>query len=1116
MDGALRLITPTDPEGFRSDSGSDSGSKFYQLTHDYLVPSLREWLTRKQKETRTGRAELRLAELAALWNARPENRRLPGWNDFQNIGRFTAPKSWTEPQRRMMRQAAKYHAQAMVRRLLEAELLDVSNIVSQMRRLRKWTEPLLRREQQAAAEKSKAKLHTALALLAVDESQLDDLYEWLLQADSAAFPTLIDMLAEHRGQLKSKLWPDAESAHSEERRLRAAAALAAYDPLDPRWRTICDDVVRSLTRVKPEFLGDWKDALRPVRSELIGPLCAIFRNHDLGELQQALATSTLADYAADDVRLLADLIADATPRQFAELVPVLARHKEAATSALEREIDTVVRPHWPDAQPEKARRSVDSEVQLAIEAAAGIIDDHFILCQTLPYARFPDVSEQLRSSGFRPLRVRPYCVGSSALVAAVWTRDGRAWQWLGEAGADQLRTRDAALRQEGYMPIDVAVACLQPGVPPTYAALWEQADAADTDVRLIVGSLGEHEQHLMAKLVDEKLNCLIANVVFDDNGQPLGASLWARRNDQQKSTTRVFHDLADKFRQDDCPGLLLTDAELSWAQDNENGERTSVLLTTALWNVSTQFESRALDGVSITEQRLLGPQLAADGFRPRALSIAPGRDHGPPVTSSVWHRPLVAEEVKDRLAKRQANAAVALLRLERDQTVWPLLRHRPDPRGRSYLIHRLGPLGADPSQVVAQLDSRNDVTIRRAAIVTLGEFNEERLPPAARARLTPRLLELYADDPDPGIHGAAAWTLRQWREHGELQRTDRQFATGSPIGDRRWFVSRQGKTFVVIRPPGEVVIGSPPTAVGREGGPEGGVEMQRHVRIDHAFAVMVHQVTVGEFLEFRRDFFYRKYFSPESGCPINNVAWYDAVAYCNWLNEQEGIPKEDWCYLPNDQGQYAQGMTIVPHSLDRTGYRLPTEEEWEFACRAGAITSRYYGQSMDLDNYYTCSVQNSLGRRTALVGSFKPNDLGLFDMMGNTLDWCHNAFRDHSRLVEADPPRDRAAAEVVSDSQMRALRSPTLAHCPETVRAAFFDVYAPNAKVYGVGLRVSRTYLPDEDLIAGKVVRNAERQSLRGSTAIDPLEGNRSSLRCRFSANFGLFAFGLRTARTVE
>ena len=132
------------------------------------------------------------------------------------------------------------------------------------------------------------------------------------------------------------------------------------------------------------------------------------------------------------------------------------------------------------------------------------------------------------------------------------------------------------------------------------------------------------------------------------------------------------------------------------------------------------------------------------------------------------------------------------------------------------------------------------------------------------------------------------------------------------------------------------------------------------------------------------------------------------MAYCNWLNEREGIARDQWCYLPNDQGEYAQGMRIVADCLRRTGYRLPTEEEWEFACRAGSITSRYYGQSLDLDNHYAWTVQNSLGRRTALVGRFKPNDLGLFDMLGNTLDWCHNAFRDHSRAAPVKPGDGRA------------------------------------------------------------------------------------------------------------
>src|SRR5262249_25454986 len=162
-----------------------------------------------------------------------------------------------------------------------------------------------------AADDSRAKLHTALALLSIDEGQLDYLYERLLHAAPEEFPVLRDVLAEHQQDLSARLWSDAKSGGSEERRLRAAAALATWEPIQPDWREIRDDVVQALTRVKPEFLGDWKEALRPVRAELLGPLGVVFRDRKLDELQQALATSALADYAGGDVGLLADLLADA-------------------------------------------------------------------------------------------------------------------------------------------------------------------------------------------------------------------------------------------------------------------------------------------------------------------------------------------------------------------------------------------------------------------------------------------------------------------------------------------------------------------------------------------------------------------------------------------------------------------------------------------------------------------------------------------------------------------------------------------------------------------------------------------------------------------------------------
>ena len=94
-----------------------------------------------------------------------------------------------------------------------------------------------------------------------------------------------------------------------------------------------------------------------------------------------------------------------------------------------------------------------------------------------------------------------------------------------------------------------------------------------------------------------------------------------------------------------------------------------------------------------------------------------------------------ADDKREKLAKRQANAAVALLRMNQPEKVWPLLKHCPDPRVRSYLIHRLSPLGADAAAIIKHLDEEPDVTIRRALLLSLGEFSEKELPPAARNSL---------------------------------------------------------------------------------------------------------------------------------------------------------------------------------------------------------------------------------------------------------------------------------------------------------------------------------------------------------------------------------------------
>ena len=113
LDREIRLVTPTDPEGLGGTEqlqlNVGERQRYYQLTHDYLVVSLRDWLTRKQNETRRGRAELKLAERSGLWNAKPENRHLPSLWEWLGIRCLTDPKKWTSPQRVIMTKATRLH-----------------------------------------------------------------------------------------------------------------------------------------------------------------------------------------------------------------------------------------------------------------------------------------------------------------------------------------------------------------------------------------------------------------------------------------------------------------------------------------------------------------------------------------------------------------------------------------------------------------------------------------------------------------------------------------------------------------------------------------------------------------------------------------------------------------------------------------------------------------------------------------------------------------------------------------------------------------------------------------------------------------------------------------------
>ena len=98
-----------DPQGGKLATHHPPPATQYQLTHDYLVPSLRDWLTRKQRETRKGRAELKLAERAATWSDKRENKQLPTVSEWLSIRTLTESKKWTLPERAIMQRAGRVH-----------------------------------------------------------------------------------------------------------------------------------------------------------------------------------------------------------------------------------------------------------------------------------------------------------------------------------------------------------------------------------------------------------------------------------------------------------------------------------------------------------------------------------------------------------------------------------------------------------------------------------------------------------------------------------------------------------------------------------------------------------------------------------------------------------------------------------------------------------------------------------------------------------------------------------------------------------------------------------------------------------------------------------------------
>src|SRR4051812_17395706 len=126
--------------------------------------------------------------------------------------------------------------------------------------------------------------------------------------------------------------------------------------------------------------------------------------------------------------------------------------------------------------------------------------------------------------------------------------------------------------------------------------------------------------------------------------------------------------------------------------------------------------------------------------------------------------------------------------------------------------------------------------------------------------------------------------------------------------------------------------------------------------------------------------------------PVEQVRWSDAVRYCNKRSELEGLQP---CY----------DVKTWECNFDANGYRLPTEAEWEYACRAGSATDYFFGDAPSKLGDFAWYEKNS-GGKPHPVGQKKPNPWGLYDICGNVWEWCNDFYKvDYYKESPRENPR---------------------------------------------------------------------------------------------------------------
>lgn len=515
LDDEVRLITPIEQHSNASTAGVQqaqrepaSHQRHYQLTHDFLVPSLRGWLTSKQRETHSGRAELSLEQHTAWWTAHPESRFLPPIADWLKIRLWTKPNRWTEAQRSMMKRAdgsvavktlfiaavvavmltgaglwsqrnaternrLRADAQSFISRLTRADVNNVPDDLVEIREKPQLHEFMM---DSLAVQENWRSSFAVLAISSNDDTARKSAAENITRAILTDELPLEDLMAIRESTLRTNskdlfidiLW--AAVSQGDSSNMSASVVLAGIDSTNPNWSNLARGVSRWLVNRPTGEMPKAIEALQSVGSKLIADLALRARQHeDVASSSSQNATSALVAYAQPThVRDVMSVALPASKKQLASLLPWLRKHPNPVAAQCSGLLDLESNDRNDD-----AIFGAGSELNLLhkeFELLEGMLDVAHAFCPPIPRARFEEIVEKLQAQGYRLNRIRPSTVSGEQYFTAHWLRDGLQFDWEDNLSLDDLKARDRNQRKQGFLPIDVAITTTANG--SRYCCLW--------------------------------------------------------------------------------------------------------------------------------------------------------------------------------------------------------------------------------------------------------------------------------------------------------------------------------------------------------------------------------------------------------------------------------------------------------------------------------------------------------------------------------------------------------------------------------------------------------------------------------------------------------------------